>query len=86
MTTQTRGPIHKTALIAAALLAVPATIAAGTLVLEAAMDDWAVHDMKRPQPVVVTPGATGTAPSDAIVLFDGGNLDAFRTGSPCERH
>lgn len=81
MTTQTRGPIHKTALIAAALLAVPATIAAGTLVLEAAMDDWAVHDMKRPQPVVVTPGATGTAPSDAIVLFDGTNLDAFKSGN-----
>lgn len=81
MTTQTRGPVHKTALIAATLLAVPATIAAGTLVLEAALDDWAVHDMKRPQPVVVTPGAKGTAPSDAIVLFDGTNLDAFKSGN-----
>ena len=47
---------------------------------------WAVHDMNRPQPPVVTPGTPssatnpGTAPSDAIVLFDGTNLDAFRTG------
>ena len=38
---------------------------------------WAVHDMNRPQPTVVTPGIAstpekaGTAPSDAIVLFDG---------------
>lgn len=32
---------------------------------------WAVHDMKRPQPTVVMPGAgcASTAPSDAIVLL-----------------
>ena len=47
---------------------------------------WAVHDTERPQPPVVTAGTpssattVGTAPSDAIVLFDGRNLDAFRTG------
>ena len=47
---------------------------------------WSVHDMNRPQPAVVTPGAPacadqpGSAPSDAIVLFDGRNLDAWRTG------
>ncbi|MFP6874195.1 MAG: family 16 glycoside hydrolase [Verrucomicrobiales bacterium] len=33
---------------------------------------WAVHDMNRPQPPLVTPGKTpGAPPSDAIVLFDG---------------
>jgi hypothetical protein len=38
---------------------------------------WMVHDMNRPVPPVVTPGEAtcgdkvGTAPSDAIVLFDG---------------
>jgi hypothetical protein len=33
---------------------------------------WAVHDMNRPQPPKVEPGKTvGSAPSDAVVLFDG---------------
>lgn len=38
---------------------------------------WHVHDGQRPQPPVVTPGrestqeSPGTAPSDAIMLFDG---------------
>ena len=41
---------------------------------------WRVHDADRPDPVVVTPGATvGAAPSDAIVLFDGRSLDAWRS-------
>jgi len=51
---------------------------------------WEVHDMDRPLPPVVDPGhpgtqeATGQAPSDAIVLFDGTNTDAFqnRAGEP----
>lgn len=39
---------------------------------------WRVHDDARPRPEVVTPGATATnAPSDAIVLFDGKNLDEW---------
>lgn len=33
---------------------------------------WSVHDMNRPNPVKVTPGALpGQPPSDAVVLFDG---------------
>ena len=39
---------------------------------------WHVHDGKRPQPRVVTPGSTSSpsAPSDATVLFDGkGSLE-----------
>ncbi|MDQ3623963.1 MAG: DUF1080 domain-containing protein [Verrucomicrobiota bacterium] len=45
---------------------------------------WHVHDGTRPQPKVVTPGAPGTgqkpgtAPSDAVILFDGTNLDQWR--------
>ncbi len=36
---------------------------------------WRVHDIKRPHPRVVTPGADCTKPpSDAIVLFDGSDL------------
>ncbi len=39
---------------------------------------WRVHDDERPRPVVVTPGATNDAPpADAIVLFNGKNLDAW---------
>lgn len=33
-----------------------------------------------PEPVVIDPGSAEQAPSDAIVLFDGTNLDAFEGG------
>jgi hypothetical protein len=37
-----------------------------------------VHDPARPRPATVTPAArVGDAPSDAIVLFDGSNLNAW---------
>jgi hypothetical protein len=41
--------------------------------------EWRVHDSKRPRPVVVTPGpfAALPRPDDAVVLFDGKNLDAW---------
>ena len=63
-----------------------ALLAATSIVLQ---DDkvWDVHDMNRPQPAVVTPGTppcegrSGTAPSDAIALFDGTNLDQWRSGN-----
>ena len=48
---------------------------------------WEVHQKDRPQPPVVTPGTpstqekVGTAPSDAIVLFDGTSTDAFHKGN-----
>ena len=44
---------------------------------------YRVHDGTRPQPAVVSPGTSSTqetpgkAPSDAIVLFDGSNLDRW---------
>ena len=40
-----------------------------------------------PEPKVVTPGANGSAPSDAIVLFDGSNQNEWvsaKDGSPAE--
>ena len=42
---------------------------------------WGVHDKERPQPAMVTPGGHGKAPSDAVVLFDGSNLDAWTGGA-----
>ena len=41
---------------------------------------WKVHDESRPHPPVVTPGATDNdPPSDAIVLFDGTDLSAWKS-------
>lgn len=40
--------------------------------------EWRVHDGSRPQPAVVTPGAGAAPPADAIVLFDGTDLSAWR--------
>lgn len=40
---------------------------------------WRVHDADRPYPTVVTPAAQpGGAPADAVVLFDGKSLDAWK--------
>jgi hypothetical protein len=42
---------------------------------------WKVHDKTRPRPPVVTPGLGGAPPSDAIVLFDGKDLAAWKCGN-----
>jgi hypothetical protein len=41
---------------------------------------WHVHDGDRPPPPVVTAEGCGVAPSDAIVLFDGHDLSAWKSG------
>ncbi|GAG08832.1 unnamed protein product, partial [marine sediment metagenome] len=44
---------------------------------------WLIHDMNRPAPAVISPGAgstqsqAGKAPSDATVLFDGTDLSEW---------
>lgn len=50
---------------------------------------WKQHDMNRARPAIVTPGAPSlplASPSDAVVLFDGTSLDAWRSndGSPAK--
>ena len=40
--------------------------------------EWRVHDKARPRPPVIQPGRDGGPPSDAIVLFDGSGLEAWR--------
>lgn len=44
--------------------------------------NWHVHDNRRPYPPVVTPGAfvSVPAPADAVVLFDGTNMDKWCKG------
>jgi hypothetical protein len=48
-------------------------------------EGWAQHDEKRPQPAVVDPGTgvppetPGRAPADAVVLFAGQDLSAWRS-------
>ncbi len=45
---------------------------------------WHVHDGDRPQPKVITPGEKfsqlASAPSDAVVLFDGKDLSKWQSG------
>ncbi len=64
-------PVSFKVLFAVALLSVIGLAAEQTA-------QWAVHDMNRPAPVVVTPGQTPQdAPSDAMVLFNGTDLSKW---------
>src|SRR5437588_304750 len=53
---------------------------------------WKIHDLNRPNPPIITPGTPstqetpGTAPSDAVVLFDGKDLSkwADKDGKPAQ--
>ncbi len=48
---------------------------------------WEIHDVNRPQPPVIDPGSfstqdqPGRPPSDAVVLFNGGDLSSWRNAA-----
>jgi hypothetical protein len=67
-------PITKPALVLAAAAALATSGHA-----QQQPKDWDVHDMNRPVPPVIDPGAGGKPPSDAIVLFDGKDLSRWRS-------
>ena len=64
-------------------LVIAAALATGVAVSVSAQtpSGWRAHDLTRPRPTLVTPGQPAQpvpAPSDAIVLFDGTDLSAWR--------
>ncbi|HQL21548.1 MAG TPA: DUF1080 domain-containing protein, partial [Opitutaceae bacterium] len=67
-----------------ARLSFVALLASATALLSAETGDPAATEIWSPVPAVVTPGTATTAPSDAIVLFDGTSLDAWTSdkGAP----
>lgn len=63
-----------------AVLVSLAIVCLGTSISAAQLESgWKAHDLSRPAPVVVTPGESlGSAPSDAVVLFDGTDMSHWR--------
>jgi hypothetical protein len=53
-------------------------LGAGLLLIAAAYGDRFVYPIVWPEPPVVTPGENNSAPSDAVVLYDGKNFDAWK--------
>jgi Domain of Unknown Function (DUF1080) len=53
-------------------------LGAGLLLLAGAYGDRFVAPIVWPEPPVVTPGENNSAPSDAVVLYDGKNFDAWK--------
>jgi hypothetical protein len=68
--------------IATGLTVVVLPLAAARAQQQPMPEDYPIHSMDRPQPVVVTPGKSAAdAPSDAIVLFSGRDLSAWQGDS-----
>ena len=64
------------------VLVIAALVVGSTLEAQSARTPrWKAHDVERPKPPVITPGASTQAPSDAIVLFDGNGLREWTAGT-----
>ncbi len=68
----------RTSLLLLLVLAQAAAAQEAPLTREEAYARAAVTEVWEPVPPIVTPGAGNAPPSDALVLFDGGSLDAWR--------
>ena len=56
-----------------------------TLLAFAVINGSAADSAAEPEPPIVTPGKDGSAPSDAVVLFDGKDLSAWKGADGVER-
>jgi hypothetical protein len=56
-------------------------VAAVPALLQAQGGEWKIHSLERPRPLVVHPGGAAVVPppADAVVLFDGRDLGAWRS-------
>jgi len=74
-------------LLSTLIAALPAAALAPSQLLAQEPREWPIHSMERPQPPVVraAPARAGAPPSDAIVLFDGRSLAAWRSADDTTR-
>lgn len=59
-------------------LLLPASLVLALAVLPTLLAQRYISGIVWPEPKVINPGTNGSAPSDAIVLFDGKNFDAWK--------
>lgn len=76
--------IHTILPFSALLLAAPVAAQGNSNPVPRDPSPWPQHSMERPRPPVVFPGGFGASlpPSDAIVLFGGRSLEAWRSVNP----